>query len=262
VSTNASAIVLPTFLASIGLAAQGMEYSAPGLSGNMNAQPVVQGEIRNINFDTTDLMIVVSTLADGRPLERVPVEGSGTFQLYNMPPGTYSLKLIRPPGETILEQIAQIGNGQMISLQMPDSPARNAAASTVSADQLQHPLSSKGAKMIRKAQSYAAAGDHAQAIDELRKALNEPSAVPYAHSLLGAEYLKTGQVAPAEAELEQAVQLLPHDPALHSNLAYALFLRGENERSEQEVRKALELDHNNSPAQKLLGYILKQRGGQ
>ena len=113
--------------------------------------------------------------------------------------------------------------------------------------------------MIRKAQSLAAAADHLKAIEELTQALKEPSAAPYAHALLGQEYLKTGQAAPAAKELEQASAMLPHDAIIHSNFGYALFLMGEFARGEQEVRRALELDRNNSPAQRLLGYILKAR---
>jgi Flp pilus assembly protein TadD len=141
---------------------------------------------------------------------------------------------------------------------MPNEPTQS-IASTVSADQLQHPLSSRGAKMIRKAQEFMRVDDHVNAIAELKHALTESSAVPYAHSLLGTEYLKTGQIMAARTELEQAVEVLSHDPALHSNLGYALFLTGNSDRGEQEVRKALELDRNNTPAQKLLGYILRSR---
>ena len=63
-------------------------------------------------------------------------------------------------------------------------------------------------------------------MQELRDAISDPAAMPYAISMLGVEYLKDGQVD--LGELEQAIPLLPR-PEIHSNLAYALYLKGETE---------------------------------
>ncbi len=122
---------------------------------------------------------------------------------------------------------------------------QSAPATTVSADQLRHPVSRKGAKMLDRARSYSHAGEHAKAIDELRLALKEPSAAPYAHSILGAEYLRIGRYPAAVGELEEAVRLLPHEVANHSNLGYALYLVGQKDRGQEEVRLALSLDTHN-----------------
>ena len=129
------------------------------------------------------------------------------------------------------------------------------AAATVSAEQLRHPVSRKGAKILRQARSYSRAGDHTKAIEELRLALKEPSAAPYAHSLLGSEYLWTRQFASAVGELEEAVRLLPHEVANHSNLGYALYLVGEKIRGQQEVRLALSLDTHNPQTRYVLGIV-------
>jgi len=148
---------------------------------------------------------------------------------------------------------------------MPDPPASEPAgtispAGTVSVEQLQHPLSRKGASLIRKAQNYAAMGDHGKAIAELQLALKERSAIPYAHSLLGSEYLRINQFPAAIEALEQAVKLLPRNAANHSNLGYALFLVGYAERAEQEVRRALELDRNNQTTRHVLSIITHATG--
>src|ERR1700683_5117945 len=99
-------------------------------------------------------------------------------------------------------------------------------AGTVSVEQLQHPLSRKGVRLLRQAQNFAAMGDHGKAIAELQLALKERSAIPYAHSLLGSEYLRINQAPAAIEALEQAIKLLPRNAANHSNLGYALFLLG------------------------------------
>ena len=131
---------------------------------------------------------------------------------------------------------------------------------TVSVEQLQHPLSRKGASLLRRAQNFAALGDHDKAIAELRLALKERSAIPYAHSLLGSEYLKINQVPAAIEALEQAVKLLPRNAVNHSNLGYALFLLGDIERAEREVRQALELDRNNEKTRHVLSLIVHAGG--
>lgn len=257
-SRNPFSILVATLLSAGCAMSQGLDFSPPW-SANSGGQGV-PGEVRNLQ-GRTDLFVVVSPISGGNTVERTPVEANGSFRLGAVAPGTYVVRLVRLPDETIVEQTVQVGiPGQSILIQLPERPSAS-VASTVSADQLQHPLSPKGAKMIRRAQDYAAAGDHSKAIEELKRASAESSAAPYAHSILGTEYLKTGQVSLAQDELERALQALPHDAALHSNLGYALFLRGDIDRGEQEVRKALDLDRNNSPAQRLLGYILKARRG-
>jgi Flp pilus assembly protein TadD len=111
-----------------------------------------------------------------------------------------------------------------------------------------------------KAKDYSRSGEHDKAIGELRLALQDPSAAPYAHSILGAEYLKTGRIAEAVTELEVAVQLLPHNAPSLSNFGFALYLAGERERGEQEVRKALVLDSSNSKTRRVLDVIERGRG--
>lgn len=132
-------------------------------------------------------------------------------------------------------------------------------AGAVSVEQLQHPLSPKAAKLLDKAHNFSVMGRHDLAIAQLQAALKERSAVPYAHSMLGAEYLRTNQVPEAIAELEQALTLLPRDVPDRSNLGYALFLSGDLDRAESEARQALELDANNPKTRSVLYQILEAR---
>jgi len=135
-------------------------------------------------------------------------------------------------------------------------------AGPVTVDQLQHPLSTKGLKLIRKADELSQSGHHDKAVVQLQAALKEPSAVPYAHSMLGQEYLKLHQIPAALAELKQAVALLPQNAATRSNLAYALFLSGDLERGELEARQALTLDRTNPKTSDVLNQILAARRTQ
>lgn len=138
-------------------------------------------------------------------------------------------------------------------------PAQTTPASAVPLEQLQHPLSSKAIGLLRKAESLANKGLHDKAIAQLERALKERSAIPYAHSMLGQEYLKLKQIPAAIAELEQALTALPRNVATRSNLGYALLLAGDLERSERETRKALDLDPANPMTRHVLDQILLAR---
>jgi tetratricopeptide (TPR) repeat protein len=143
----------------------------------------------------------------------------------------------------------------------PPEPEILAPAGKVSVEQLQHPLSRKGEKLLRQAHNFEDMGNHDKAIAELRLALKEPSALPYAYSLLGSEYLRLGKIAAAIEALEQAIKLLPRSAVNHANLGYALFLRGDLERAEGEVRRALSLDRDNEKTLRVLSLIAHSSGG-
>jgi len=136
------------------------------------------------------------------------------------------------------------------------SSTRTFPAGTVSVDQLRHPLKGKGLELIESGQRYAKAGDHLNAISEFRKALKEPGAAGYAHSLLGSEYLKTGNSNAAIANLTEALRLMPHLAVNHSNLGYALLSIGKPEEAERELREAIKLDHVAPQSRFLLGLVL------
>ena len=131
---------------------------------------------------------------------------------------------------------------------------------TVSVDELRHPLSRKGQKLIDKIEKELQAGDRSSAMEELNLAVKEPSAAPYAHNILGVEYLKVHKVSEAVDELAQAIALMPGFAAGHSNLGYALCLNGQSEQGFQEIEQALNLDRSSLRAHFLKGVILMDRG--
>ncbi len=128
--------------------------------------------------------------------------------------------------------------------------------STVSADFLRHPVSSKGRRLLQKAMHLADLGDDNAAIQGLREALSkEPSTAPYAFNRLGLEYLKINKYTEANEALVEAVRLMPNESVNHANLGISLALIGEIDSAENEERKALELDRTNTKAQTLLAFI-------
>jgi len=131
---------------------------------------------------------------------------------------------------------------------------------TVSVEELRNPLSGKSLRMILSAQQRLRAGERVQAREELRRAMNDPIAMPYTISMLGAEHIKTGEYDVALRELQQAVKLLPGRAENLSNLAYALYLTGHNEEGVAEARKALQLDPARPKTRLVLGILLLRQG--
>jgi Tfp pilus assembly protein PilF len=133
-------------------------------------------------------------------------------------------------------------------------------AGVISVEELRKPLKGKSLRAIAAAQEHLKSGQRDRGMQELRDAMHDPEAMPYAISMLGVEHLKTGQVDVGLGELEQAVQVLPGRPENHSNLAYGLWLKGQTERGLQEVRKALQLDPGRPKTRMVLGMLLLQEG--
>ena len=156
----------------------------------------------------------------------------------------------------------QSGHGQLLDSQEPvdeEGPVVVAAKPSVSAgvsvDQLRHPLTDKARRLLQKALALLAAHDFAHAREELRKAVKDRSAAPYAHSLLGQEYIRGGQFKDAVPELQQALESFPSNVPDRANLGYALFMIRQNDSADKELRRALELQPANPRTHLVLGMI-------
>lgn len=118
---------------------------------------------------------------------------------------------------------------------------------------LRHPIPSRARRMLHCAVKWMRSGDHQNAIQqpEATPAKDDPSSAAYVDSLLGHEFLRTGQVTAAITCFEQAVLLLPHDPANHHNFAVSLTEVGNYKRAEEEARWAHELAPDNPEIHRL-----------
>jgi len=131
---------------------------------------------------------------------------------------------------------------------------------TVSVEELRNPLTGKSLKTILSAQQHLRSGERIQGLQELRQAMNDPIAMPYAISILGAEHVRSGEYDVATRELQQAVKLLPGRAENFSNLAYVLYLTGRIEEGVAEARKALQLDPARPKTRLVLGMLLLRHG--
>lgn len=136
----------------------------------------------------------------------------------------------------------------------------SAQPSTISVEELRNPVKGKSLHALRAAREHLINGQLERSIWELRQAMSDPVATPYAISLLGVAHLRQGQVDLAVSELEQAVRLLPGRAENHINLAFALYLKGQTERGLLQARKALQLDGGRPQTRLVLGVLLLQQG--
>lgn len=134
------------------------------------------------------------------------------------------------------------------------------ASGSISVAELRNPLKGKSLHTIQHAVKDLHDGKTSRALANLRKALEDPAAKPYALTILGTEHLKMGLVDEAVPELEEAVRLLPGNAAAHNNLGFGLRLKGENERALEEVKKALQLDPSSPTIRYLIGALLLEQG--
>jgi Flp pilus assembly protein TadD len=134
------------------------------------------------------------------------------------------------------------------------------SSGTISVQELRHPLEGKALQIILKARGFFAKGDSAQGMDQLRTAMRNPDAEPYALSILATEHLKRGDYEMAIVELQDAIHLLPGLASNHSNLAFALGVRGRDREALREAQKAVQLDPAHPKYRYVLGQILLQMG--
>ena len=162
-----------------------------------------------------------------------------------------------PPHTAMEAEAQQMGSNSdiLFSPHTPQPGVPPAGGDTVSVQQLRHPLSRKARGLLAKAESFFKHGQRDKGKQQLAEAIKEPSAAPYAHAMLGTEYLRDGQAHAAIPELETAARSLPI-ASVHSNLGFAFCLTGDIQRGQQEFQQALSLDGNSAKTRFLLGIVL------
>lgn len=159
-----------------------------------------------------------------------------------------------------LARMAMAQDQPRLVADVPETPSTVetvASRTTISADLLRQSLSSKAKEILLKALHAAEGGDHPAAIRLMLSVLAKyPESDAWTQSMLGVEYLKTGQNASAVTALERALELLPRDAIDHANLGLALALMGQYDRAEPELRRAVALDGTDAKTRRLLELVI------
>jgi tetratricopeptide (TPR) repeat protein len=191
----------------------------------------VRGEVQTDDVVTmADLVVQLQPLSGGVVLRRAYVRADGSFEFHDVPSGSYLVRVLRSPDETLIEQTATIGGGdRILQIRIPKQTREvRSIPEAISVRQLRNPPSKSALRALEKAKHYSTAGDYAKAI----------------------------------AALEEAARLLPESPVVHTNLGFAWATVARFDRAEQEARVAIGLDQHYAKAHYLLGHVLLLQGSK
>ncbi len=163
--------------------------------------------------------------------------------------------------KVIFEEVIQITKFMPpLTLRLAGEKAERPSSGSVSVRRLQQPLPKKAVRLMREAETLAAAGNRTAAMEKLRTALELCHGCVEARINLGAQLVRLGQMKEAQEQFQAAIDAGPPVSIAYSNLAYVLFLQHRWEESERAARQAVALDHHSAKAHYLLGNVLAVEG--
>jgi tetratricopeptide (TPR) repeat protein len=101
-------------------------------------------------------------------------------------------------------------------------------------------ISGSAKKLFRRALEEQRSGDHVKAIDDLKAVIAEVPSFTAAYTVLGTEYLKTGEGHLALDALKKGVEIDPDDPTLRLDYGIALLNQKQSSAAETELRLAIQ----------------------
>jgi Tfp pilus assembly protein PilF len=112
-----------------------------------------------------------------------------------------------------------------------------------------------GARYTRALEA-SVAGDHKQAVKELKAALEIHPQFPLALNELGAQYMSLGQLGDAADSFAAAVKLAPDQPVLRINYGILLIRQKKYREAEAQLARAVALDEKSGAARVQRGHAL------
>jgi tetratricopeptide (TPR) repeat protein len=191
------------------------------------------------------------------PAQRVPVSLSGDFEIDDIAPGSYELRVIDDAQRVIQSQFIPIGSGgNRVIVHLPETKQERPVSGTVSVTQLHRKIPSKAMKEFKKAQDASEAGKAEESIEHLKKAIEIYPAYAEAYNNLGVRYLKLNQMELAAEQFQKAAELDNTMSPAYCNLSAALYSLKKLPEAEQAARTAVKLKDTNPRARMMLGLVL------
>lgn len=207
------------------------------------------------------LTVEIHDLQAHRRIDQVPLPRDGRFQIRNISPGSYWIKIVSLQGEVIKETYANIQQSMPpLLIRIPSSPSSHAPGGTISVNRLLHPIPQKAVKEFVRAQKASEEGQMQRSLEHLEKAIQIYPEYSQAHNNLGARYLKMGQFDKALKEFETSLALDPNFALPRMNQAVTLMNQQNYPQAEVAGRIALVLDPQSAAAHYVLGHALALQG--
>jgi tetratricopeptide (TPR) repeat protein len=188
---------------------------------------------------------------------RADVRFDGTFQLRDVRPGSYTLRVTTLHGDPVHEELVTVApHGAPLTVHLASPANKPAAPGTVSVTQLRHPPSKKAFQAVASAQRFSESGQTEKAAEELEKAIRISPEYADAYNNLAVQHMRMGRSEEACGELARAIAIAGPSSSLLSNLAYAQRQLNRIPEAIANARAALRLDAGSPHAHLILGSML------
>jgi tetratricopeptide (TPR) repeat protein len=220
--------------------------------------PTIKGELRS---DSTvpfhEYLVEVGDLGHSTDTRRTEVQFDGTFQLRDIHPGTYTLRVTTLDGELVHQELVTVApQTGPLTIRLPAPRTKPSAPGIVAFNQLRHPPSRKAFQAMEAAQRYSESGQTEKAVEELEKAVRISPEYADAYNNLGVQHIRMGRFQEACDEFSHAIAIAGPSTSRLSNLAYAQRQLNRLPEAIESARAAVRLDPTSAQAHLILGSIL------
>ena len=206
------------------------------------------------------MMLLEPVTGDGPPY-RAFIHTDGSFEIHNVPGGTYRASLTDGIGNILWRELVPVSPGSPpLQIELEENSHKNGRPETVSVTRLQRKLPTEAVRELRLAEAASGRNQISDSISHLKRAIQLAPQMQDARNNLGATYLRAGDFEIARTELEAAVNLDPDTPVPHVNLALALLALNRMSEAEQHARFALRRDPVSPSANFAAGAALERLG--
>jgi tetratricopeptide (TPR) repeat protein len=232
--------------------------SIPARSQPPEIVSTIKGELRS---DSTvayhDYLVEIADLGRSTDTTRTEVQFDGTFQLRDIHPGTYTLRVTTLHGEIVHQELVTVApQTGPLTVRLPTPRVKPSAPGTISFTQLQHPPSQKAFQAMAAAQRYSDSGQTEKAVEELEKAVRISPEYADAYTNLAVQHIRMGRFEEACEEFSHAIAIAGPSTSRLSNLAYAQGQLHRFPEAIESARAALRLDPGSPQAHLILGSLL------
>src|ERR1039458_6161659 len=223
---------------------------------------IIMGEVRiGGAFFSGELTIDVEAITGGRLVTRAYIHPDGSFEIRDVPSGTYQVSVENSRGEVIWHDLVPVAPGVTpLIIELDRGVREHARTGTVSIAGFRQNPPPAAVHELRLAEK--ASGQHRlrESIEHLQRAVQLAPEMQDARNNLGAKYLQSGDYEASQRELEAAVELDPEASIPHANLALAMLALSRPGEAESEARLALRRDPLSGAANFAAGAALNQQG--
>jgi hypothetical protein len=230
--------------------------------GQPTASFMLTGEVRSRgSFLWNEQTVVLESAAGGAYAARTFLRPDGSFEIRDVPGGTYQISVKDGRGDVIWHELVPIGpGGTPLVIHLDDEVRTTERAETVSVGRLRQKPSRAALRELHLADKASREAKPLESIAHLRKAVELAPEMQDARNNLGAKYLQFGDYSSALRELETAVKLDSEAPIPHVNLALALLAVNRENDAENQARIALRRDPLSAQGNFAMGVSLDRQG--